>query len=54
MIASHEPDGTTSKVWGFMQFGIPCITYELGDGTDRKRIKQIASGAAEEMSEGPA
>jgi hypothetical protein len=47
--ASHEPGGVTSKVWGYTQFGIPCITYELGDGTDRKRIKQIASGAAEEM-----
>ncbi len=46
---SHDPDGSTSKVWGFLQFGSPCITYELGDGTDRAGIKQITSGAAEEM-----
>ncbi|MBA4146925.1 MAG: succinylglutamate desuccinylase/aspartoacylase family protein [Verrucomicrobia bacterium] len=46
---SHDPRGNTSKVWGFMQFGAACITYELGDNTDRKRIRQITSGAAEEM-----
>lgn len=46
---SHDPNGNTSKVWGFLQFGSPCITYELGDSTDRKRIREITSGAAEEM-----
>jgi cytosolic carboxypeptidase protein 6 len=46
---SHDPRGGTSKVWGYLQFGAPCITYELGDNTDRKRIRQVVSGAAEEM-----
>ncbi|MFN7141075.1 MAG: M14 family metallopeptidase [Limisphaerales bacterium] len=46
---SHDPRGNTSKVWGYLQFGAACITYELGDNTDRKRIQQITSGAAEDM-----
>lgn len=46
---SHEPDGTTSKVWGYEQFGCPSITYELGDETDRSQIKDITTFAAEEM-----
>ncbi len=46
---SHDPRSGTSKVWGYLQFGAPCITYEWGDGTDRKRIREVASGAAEEM-----
>lgn len=47
--ASYEPNGTTSKVWGYKQFGCPSITYELGDETDRKHIKQLTTVAAEEM-----
>lgn len=46
---SYDPDGTTSKAWGYKQFGCPSITYELGDETDRAQIKQITTVAAEEM-----
>ena len=47
--ASYEPDGNTSKVWGYKQFGCPAITYELGDETDRAQIKALTTVAAEEM-----
>jgi predicted deacylase len=46
---SHEPDGTTSKVWGYEQFGCPSITYELGDETDRNQIKDLTTFGAEKM-----
>lgn len=46
---SHNPGQGTSKGWGFDQLGIPAITYEWGDNTPRPLIRQIASGAAEEM-----
>lgn len=47
--ASYEPNGNTSKVWAYKQFGCPSITYELGDETDREQIRSVTSGAAEEM-----
>ena len=46
---TYHTEEYTSKIWGYKTFGIPDITYELGDNTDRAWIKQIATGAAEEM-----
>lgn len=46
---SHNPEGGTSKSWGYRELGIPAITYELGDETPRELIRQVAVGAAEEM-----
>lgn len=45
----HNPGQGTSKGWGFEQFGAPAVTYELGDNTPRPLIRQIVTGAAEEM-----
>ena len=45
----HGVDSPTSKNWVHRTFGIPAITYEFGDETDRALIRKIASGAAEEM-----
>lgn len=45
----HAVDSPTSKNWVNKMFGIPAITYEFGDETDRDLIREIASGAAEEM-----
>jgi hypothetical protein len=28
-------------------FAVPAVTYEIGDNTDRARLRQIATGAAE-------
>ena len=39
----------TSKRWGYQVLGVPAITYELGDHTDRELIARISRGAAEEM-----
>jgi hypothetical protein len=46
---AHNPGQGTSKGWAYEQFGVPAITYELGDDTPRPLIRQIVSGAAEEM-----
>ena len=40
---------TTSTSWAYKTLGIPAITYELGDNTDRAQLQQIATGAAQEM-----
>ena len=47
--ASPTPTPNTSVAWVHREFGIPAITYELGDDTDRALLAQIAGGAAEEM-----
>ncbi len=47
--ASPTPTPNTSIYWAHHEFGIPAITYELGDETDRALLAQIAAGAAEEM-----
>lgn len=47
--ASPTPTPNTSVFWAHHTFGIPAITYELGDDTDRALLAQIAAGAAEEM-----
>ena len=44
---SHNPRGGTSKSWAYEQFGIPAITYEVGDRTRRELIDRFAAGAAE-------
>ena len=40
---------TTSQSWAYKTLGIPAITYELGDNTDRALLRQISAGAAQEM-----
>jgi hypothetical protein len=40
---------TTSTSWAYKTFGIPAITYEIGDNTDRALLQQISAGAAQEM-----
>lgn len=40
---------TTSTSWAYKTLGIPAITYELGDNTDRALLQQISTGAAQEM-----
>jgi hypothetical protein len=39
----------TSQSWVYKTLGIPAITYELGDNTDRALLRQISAGAAQEM-----
>lgn len=39
----------TSQQWAHRTFGIPAITYEFGDNTDRQVIHRVARIAAEEM-----
>jgi cytosolic carboxypeptidase protein 6 len=46
---SHSSNHVTSKAWGYEIFGIPSITYELGDHTDRDLIRRQTTIAAEEM-----
>jgi hypothetical protein len=48
-VSTQNPTPTTSHNWAHQTFGIPAITYEIGDETDRPRLQQIASAAAEEM-----
>jgi predicted deacylase len=40
---------TTSQSWVYKTLGVPAITYELGDNTDRALLRQISAGAAQEM-----
>jgi len=40
---------TTSQSWIYKTLGVPAITYELGDNTDRALLRQISAGAAQEM-----
>lgn len=47
--ASTTPKLTTSAYWAHKTFGIPGITYEIGDNTDRAQLKRVASAAAQEM-----
>jgi predicted deacylase len=47
--ASRTPKPTTSAYWAHKTFGIPGITYEIGDNTDRAQLKQVAAAAAQEM-----
>lgn len=45
----HNPDLPVSKTYMNETFGIPAITFELGDETERAFIKELAETAAEEM-----
>lgn len=47
--ASPTPTLTTSAYWAHSTFGIPGITYEIGDNTDRALLKRVAAAAAQEM-----
>jgi predicted deacylase len=47
--STKTPTPTTSHNWAHKAFGIPAITYEIGDETDRPLLQQIATTAAEEM-----
>jgi cytosolic carboxypeptidase protein 6 len=47
--AAHNPGLPTSKTYVYTTFGIPAITFELGDNTDRRFIRVYATIAAEEM-----
>jgi hypothetical protein len=40
---------TTSQSWAYKSLGVPSITYEIGDNTDRALLRQISVGAAQEM-----
>ena len=49
---ASSPDAatpTTSIYWAHHTFGIPAITYEIGDNTDRALLKRVAAAAADEM-----
>ncbi|SMP46008.1 Zinc carboxypeptidase [Neorhodopirellula lusitana] len=46
---NHNAHRSTSKAWVDRTLGVTAVTYEFGDETDRGMIKQVASGAAEEM-----
>ncbi|GAB5456568.1 MAG: M14-type cytosolic carboxypeptidase [Henriciella sp.] len=46
---AHNVDLPTSKTFIFETFGIPAITYELGDETDRTEIAETARIFAQEM-----
>lgn len=46
---SHTSRHVTSKAWGYETFGIPSITYEIGDNTDRDLIRRQTTAASEEM-----
>lgn len=48
-VSNHLPTSYTSHNWAHRALGIPGITYEIGDNTDRALLQQIANGAAEEM-----
>lgn len=45
----HLPGRPTLKTWGHEAYGVPAITFELGDETPRARIRALAKIAAEEM-----
>lgn len=45
----HNAEKPTAKAYMFTTFGIPAITFELGDETDRQFIRRYSSLAAEEM-----
>lgn len=46
---SHNVGLPTSKTYIFEEFGVPAITYELGDETDRTEIAETARIFAQEM-----
>ncbi len=49
--ARHDPTRPVSKAYVYEAYGVPTITFELGDETDRKLIGQMARNAAIAMME---
>jgi cytosolic carboxypeptidase protein 6 len=49
--ANATPTQATSHHWAHRVFGIPSVTYELGDNTDRVVLQSVATAAAESMIE---
>ena len=49
--ARHVVGRPISKAYGFDTYGIPAITFELGDETDRELVKRIGKQAAMAMME---
>ena len=49
--ATSNPTPTTSHNWAHRTFGIPTITYEVGDNSDRHVLRAVARAAAESMME---
>lgn len=49
--ASRTPTPTTSHNWAHRTFGIPAITYEVGDNTERHVLRSVAAAAADSMME---
>jgi predicted deacylase len=47
--AREKSDQANTKNYFFSRYGIPAITYELGDETDREQIVAAATVFAEEM-----
>lgn len=47
--AGHNPGKPTLKSWAHEAYGVPAITYEMGDATSRDVIRNTARIAAEEM-----
>ncbi|MCB2083002.1 MAG: hypothetical protein KDD90_02975 [Sphingomonadaceae bacterium] len=45
----HNPQLPVSKAWVYDRFGVPTATYEIGDETDRKLIRQLGTAAAQSM-----
>jgi hypothetical protein len=46
--ASSTSTLPTTMSWAHVTLGIPAITYEIGDNTDRASLRRLATGAAEE------
>jgi hypothetical protein len=49
--ATDNPTPTTSHNWAHRAFGIPTITYEVGDNTERTVLRAVATAAADSMME---
>ncbi len=47
--ARHVPGRPVSKAYAFDTYGVPGVTFELGDETDRKLLKRIGREAATAM-----
>ena len=44
---AHNADSPVAKNWVYEAFGVPTITYEIGDETDRAYIRTLGRAAAE-------
>ncbi len=49
--AQHDPSRPISKGYSYETFGIPAITFEIGDNTDRDLIRRIGRESAIAMME---